>query len=72
MPSHELHNRLMDEIRLIPESRLAELFDFIHFFRLGVAASAAPDAVAAFRGRGKGGSTERLLADRQTDREREA
>jgi hypothetical protein len=29
------------------------------------------DPVQAFRGRGKGGSTERLLRDRERDKERE-
>jgi hypothetical protein len=74
MLSNELQNKLMDEIRLIPEARWAEVFDFIHFFRLGVEAAANPpadDAVAAFRGRGQGGATARLLADRQSDQKHE-
>jgi len=34
--------------------------------------SAAQAAIAAFRGKGKGGAVERLLMDRRTDRDREA
>lgn len=28
--------QLINEIELIPESRLQELFDFLHYFRLGL------------------------------------
>ncbi|WP_411726057.1 type II toxin-antitoxin system Phd/YefM family antitoxin [Methyloglobulus sp.] len=34
--------------------------------------AAAQAAIAAFRGKGKGGAVERLLEDRRIDREREA
>lgn len=34
--------------------------------------TAAQAAIAAFRGKGKGGAVERLLEDRRIDREREA
>ncbi|MBF0201367.1 MAG: hypothetical protein HQK66_08645 [Desulfamplus sp.] len=27
---------IMEEIRLVPKDRLPELYDFIHFFRLGL------------------------------------
>ncbi|ESS73585.1 prevent-host-death family protein [Methyloglobulus morosus KoM1] len=36
------------------------------------AQAAAHAAIAAFRGKGKGGAVERLLEDRRIDREREA
>ena len=29
-------SEVMEEIRLVPKDRLPELFDFIHFFRLGL------------------------------------
>ena len=35
------------------------------------AVSVAEDPIKAFRGRGKGGATARLVADRQADRDRE-
>ena len=34
MSTPSLHDRLADEIGKIPESRLAEVFDFVHYFRL--------------------------------------
>jgi len=74
MSAHSLQNLLTEEIRKIPESRLAEVFDFVHYFRLGLEAaetparpSASDDAIAAFCGSGRGGSVERLLADREAD-----
>lgn len=36
MTSIELREKLREEIRNIPDSRLQEVFDFIHFFRLGL------------------------------------
>jgi len=73
-----LQDRLAEEIRKIPEARLAEVFDFVHYFRLGLeAAGQAPipdsdkDPIAAFCGSGRGGGVERLLADRRADRDRE-
>ena len=29
-------DKVIDEIKLIPEQRLDELYDFVHFFRLGL------------------------------------
>ncbi len=31
-----LKEQLVEEIRLIPEEKLAEVYDFIHYFRLGL------------------------------------
>lgn len=78
MTAYSLQDRLAEEIRKIPESRLAEVFDFVHYFRLGLeAAEKEPqpgtrnDPIAAFCGSGRGGSVDRLLADRRTDRDNE-
>jgi hypothetical protein len=34
-----LRERLVEEIRQIPDTKLAEVLDFIHYFRLGLQAS---------------------------------
>ncbi len=36
MTTSELRNKLRDEIRELPDSHLQEVFDIIHFFRLGL------------------------------------
>ncbi len=36
MKTSEIQSRVMEEIKLIPENKLSELFEFIHFSRLGV------------------------------------
>ena len=36
MTSIQLREKLNDEIREIPDSRLQEIYDVIHFFRLGL------------------------------------
>jgi hypothetical protein len=36
MNTIDLREKLQDEIRDIPNSRLQEVFDLIHFFRLGL------------------------------------
>ncbi|MDM8517816.1 hypothetical protein QUF76_16595 [Desulfobacterales bacterium HSG16] len=36
MKTFELHDKVMEEIRLIPENRLSEIYNLIHFFRLGL------------------------------------
>jgi hypothetical protein len=36
METLELQNKVMDEIKLIPESKLQEIYSVIHFFRLGL------------------------------------
>ncbi len=34
-----LRTRVFEEIRLIPENKLPDLYDFIHYFRLGLEVS---------------------------------
>ncbi len=41
MEISELQAEVIEEIRLIPKDKLPELYDFIHFFRLGL--ETAPD-----------------------------
>jgi len=36
MNGSEIQMRVIDEIRLIPQEKLPELYDFIHFYRLGL------------------------------------
>jgi hypothetical protein len=36
MNGSEIQMRVIDEIRLIPQENLPELYDFIHFYRLGL------------------------------------
>ena len=36
MNSSEAKDKILKEIELIPDARLAEIYDFIHFFRLGL------------------------------------
>jgi hypothetical protein len=36
--------RLIEEVRLIPEEKLKELFDFLHYFRLGLQKSKGSSA----------------------------
>jgi hypothetical protein len=36
MTSNQLREKLREEILNIPDSRLQEVFDFIHYFRLGL------------------------------------
>lgn len=38
MTSMKLRERLLDEIQRTPDTRIAEIFDLIHFFRIGLAA----------------------------------
>ncbi len=37
-----LKNKVFDEIQLVPENKLKELYDFIHYFRLGIETSKEP------------------------------
>jgi hypothetical protein len=75
----ELQERIFLEIRKIPESKLPEAFDIIHFWRENIVSSQAmPDstlqalqAITSFRGSGPKGAAQMLLEDRQTDRLRE-
>lgn len=36
MMETEIQGKIMAEIRLVPEEKLTELYEFIHFFRLGL------------------------------------
>jgi hypothetical protein len=77
--------KIQDEIYGLPEPLQQEVLDFIGYLevRHGLikpkvgrdgqrnAAQTAVQSVAAFRGSGKGGGVERLLATRRADRERE-
>ena len=51
MTTIELRERLLDEIQRIPDTRIAEVFDLIHFFRIGLAAvpprAETPEAMIA-------------------------
>lgn len=49
MTSTQLREKLREEIRGLPDSRLQEVFDFIHFFRLGVEKEAPPIAPDVMR-----------------------
>ena len=37
-----LRDRIIDEIKHIPENKLPEVYDFLHFFRLGLQKSKGP------------------------------
>lgn len=39
METSNLRTKLLSEINLIPEEKLEELYNFIHYFRVGVEAS---------------------------------
>ncbi len=39
MKKSTLRTRILEEIHLIPESKLADLYDLIHYFRLGLETS---------------------------------
>lgn len=36
MGESNIRNQLIEEIKRIPENRLPEIYDFLHFFRLGL------------------------------------
>jgi hypothetical protein len=42
MTASELRNQLQHEIRDLPDSRLQEVYDLIHFFRLGLEREQGP------------------------------
>jgi len=75
----ELQERIFQEIRQIPDSRLPEAFDIIHHWRENISASQplndateqALQAITSFRGSGSKGVTQALFEDRQADRIRE-
>jgi hypothetical protein len=39
MDTVTIRDRVLEEIKLIPENKLAELYDFVHDFRVGLQAS---------------------------------
>ena len=49
MTSMQLREKLREEIRNLPDSRLQEAFDFIHFFQLGLERDASPAAPDVMR-----------------------
>ena len=75
----ELQERIFQEIRQIPDSRLPEAFDIIHYWRENISSSQplndateqAFQAITSFRGSGSKGVAQALLEDRQADRIRE-
>ncbi len=51
MKTNELQTKVTEEIMLIPNDRLSELYDFIHFFRLGLeTAKSGPKNTMRFAG----------------------
>lgn len=42
MPATEIRQQLVREIEGIPDDRLNEVFDVLHYFRLGLESSARP------------------------------
>ena len=49
MTSTQLREKLREEIHSLPDSYLQEVFDFIHFFRLGVEKETPPAAPDVMR-----------------------
>jgi len=39
MHSSTLRSKVVKEVQLIPENKLEEIYDFIHYFRIGIEAS---------------------------------
>ncbi|MBF0146513.1 MAG: DUF2281 domain-containing protein [Magnetococcales bacterium] len=77
--------KVQHELRRLPEPLIQEVLDFIGYleYRHGLTNPAPPrirhsvesmagQAIAAFRGSGKGGGTQRLLTERRSDLGREA
>ncbi len=52
MSSSILKNKLIQEINLIPMEKLSEVYDFIHYFRLGTEKerTQSPDDLLAYSG----------------------
>ncbi|GAB1537869.1 hypothetical protein NUACC21_05240 [Scytonema sp. NUACC21] len=51
MESSNLRTKLLSEINLIPEDKLEDLYNFIHYFRVGVEASKdTPNKIMQFAG----------------------
>lgn len=43
-----IHKKIMQEIQDIPEDKLAEIYDIIHYFRLGLNLEAATERLPGF------------------------
>lgn len=79
MSHQQLQERIFQEIRQIPESRLPEAFEIIHGWRENILSpqlgqdtvAQALQAITSFRGSGPKGATQALLEDRKADRLRE-
>lgn len=39
MTNETLRNRILEEIQRIPETKLEEIYDFLHYFRVGLGSS---------------------------------
>lgn len=51
MEISEIQAKVIEEIRLVPQDRLPELFNFIHFFRIGLkSVENAPSEIMRFAG----------------------
>lgn len=51
METFELQDKVMEEIKLIPENKLPEIYSVIHFFRLGLEITAKkPKNIMRFAG----------------------
>jgi len=51
MEIFELQDKVMEEIKLIPENKLPEIYSVIHFFRLGLEiGTKAPEKIMRFAG----------------------
>ncbi len=70
--------RIAKLIESLPEREVAEILDFAEFLAMRHQEESQPastlttvDSIAAFRGNGRGGSVERLLAERRADSQHE-
>ena len=36
MDTSDIRVKVLDEVKLVPDDKLAELYDFVHYFRLGL------------------------------------
>lgn len=52
MPTMTLRDQVIDEVQRIPDAHLAQVFDLLHFFRIGLEAdrSHPADTLMAFAG----------------------
>jgi len=51
MEASEIQDKVIEEIKLVPKERLPEIFNFIHFFRIGLkSVENAPSEIMRFAG----------------------